>query len=40
MKFAATRPQYSVLTTEKGFELPSLDHALERFFKEQELITL
>ena len=40
MGFAAARPQYSVLTTEKGFELPSLDDALERFFREQVLVKL
>ncbi|MGI8636622.1 MAG: SDR family oxidoreductase, partial [Segetibacter sp.] len=39
MNFIASRPAYSVLATEKGFELPSLDNALDRFFKEQELIT-
>ncbi len=33
----ATRPAYSVLTTERGFKLPSLDNALERYFKEQEM---
>jgi len=36
----APRPHYSVLNSEKCFELPSLDNALERFFKEQQLITL
>lgn len=40
MNFAASRPAYSVLNTEKGFELPSLDHALDMFFREQELIAL
>jgi len=39
MNFTASRPAYSVLATEKGFELPSLDNALDRFFREQELIT-
>jgi dTDP-4-dehydrorhamnose reductase len=34
----APRPSYSVLTTEKGFELPSWDNALERFFEEQEVV--
>ncbi len=38
MNFAASRPAYSVLNTEKGFELPSLDHALGMFFREQEFI--
>jgi dTDP-4-dehydrorhamnose reductase len=36
----APRPAYSVLTTEKGFELPSWEHALERFFHEQELLKM
>jgi len=40
MNFVASRPNYSVLTTEKGFELPGLDNALDRFFKEQEMITV
>ncbi|MCW3115015.1 MAG: dTDP-4-dehydrorhamnose reductase [Segetibacter sp.] len=40
MNFLASRPAYSALTTEKGFELPGLDNALDRFFKEQELITV
>ena len=40
MNFAASRPAYSVLDTEKGFELPSLDHALNMFFKEQECIAI
>ena len=40
MNFAASRPTYSVLDTEKGFELPSLNHALDIFFKEQECLVL
>lgn len=40
MNFAASRPNYSVLDTEKGFELPSLDHALSMFFREQECIAI
>jgi dTDP-4-dehydrorhamnose reductase len=40
MGFTATRPTYSVLDTEKGFEMPTLDNALERFFREQELIRM
>lgn len=40
MNFIASRPAYSVLTSEKGFELPNLDNALDRFFREQELITM
>jgi dTDP-4-dehydrorhamnose reductase len=39
MGWAAPRPHYSVLKTEKGLELPSLDNALERFFKEHEILT-
>lgn len=38
MNLPAPRPDYSVLTTEKGFELPSLEDALSRFFKEQHLV--
>ncbi|MDQ6813560.1 MAG: SDR family oxidoreductase, partial [Bacteroidota bacterium] len=40
MNFIASRPTYSVLNTEKGFELPGIDNALDRFFKEQEMITV
>jgi dTDP-4-dehydrorhamnose reductase len=40
MGWVAPRPYYSVLKTEKGLELPSLDNALERFFNEQELLTI
>jgi dTDP-4-dehydrorhamnose reductase len=40
MGWVAPRPYYSVLKTEKGLELPSLENALERFFKEQELLTI
>lgn len=40
MNFDAVRPLYSVLDTEKGFELPSLDHALSMFFREQECIVM
>jgi dTDP-4-dehydrorhamnose reductase len=40
MNFVAPRPAYSVLTTEKGFEMPCLDNALDRFFIEQELIAV
>jgi dTDP-4-dehydrorhamnose reductase len=40
MNFKASRPAYSVLTTEKGFEMPGLENALDRFFIEQELITM
>ncbi len=40
MNLPASRPAYSVLDTEKGFELPSLDHALDMFFREQECIAV
>ncbi len=40
MCLVAPRPQYSVLKSEKGFTLPKLDNALDRFFHEQELITI
>ena len=40
MGWVAPRPYYSVLKTEKGLELPSLENALERFFREQVLLTI
>jgi dTDP-4-dehydrorhamnose reductase len=40
MGLEAPRPYYSVLKSEKVFELPSLDNALERFFNEQQLIPI
>ncbi|TDH21441.1 NAD-dependent epimerase/dehydratase family protein [Segetibacter sp. 3557_3] len=40
MGFVAPRPQYSVLKSEKGFTLPNLENALDRFFHEQELVTI
>ncbi|MEJ7827353.1 MAG: dTDP-4-dehydrorhamnose reductase [Segetibacter sp.] len=40
MRLAAARPSYSVLNTEKGFELPSWEHALDRYFREQECLSL
>jgi dTDP-4-dehydrorhamnose reductase len=40
MGWIAPRPYFSVLKTEKGLELPSLENALERFFNEQELLTI
>jgi hypothetical protein len=39
MCLIAPRPSYSVLKSEKGFELPSLDDALERYFRQQEILT-
>jgi len=35
MGWLAKRPKYSVLRSERGLKLPSLDHALERFFQEK-----
>jgi dTDP-4-dehydrorhamnose reductase len=32
LKYKATRPSYSVLKSEKGIFLPSLDSAIDRFF--------
>jgi dTDP-4-dehydrorhamnose reductase len=40
LNWKAPRPSYTVLTTERGFELPSLENALNRYFTEQEKITL
>lgn len=40
MNLVAPRPQYSVLTTERGFEMPSLENALGRYFAEQEVLVL
>ncbi|WP_247237476.1 dTDP-4-dehydrorhamnose reductase [Telluribacter sp. SYSU D00476] len=34
MDWIAPRPQYSVLKSEKGAQLPSLDNALDRFFSD------
>jgi dTDP-4-dehydrorhamnose reductase len=39
MGLIAPRPHYSVLKSEKCFQLPSLDNSLERFFSEQELMS-
>jgi dTDP-4-dehydrorhamnose reductase len=33
MNWAAPRPLYSVLATEKGYSLPTLENALDRFFR-------
>ena len=38
LNLKAARPAYSVLAPEKGFKIPSLNNALERFFKEQEVL--
>jgi dTDP-4-dehydrorhamnose reductase len=35
MLWKAIRPSYSVLQSNRGLQLPSLDNALERFFKEK-----
>ncbi len=37
MGWKAQRPEYSVLQSERGIKLPSLDNALNTFFKEQEV---
>jgi len=37
MNYPAARPHYSVLKSEKGIELPSLDNALERFFFDRKI---
>ena len=38
MNHIAKRPAYSVLNSERGLLLPSLDDALNRYFQEQELL--
>lgn len=35
MEWQAKRPLYSVLQSEKGIKLPTLEYAIERFFEEQ-----
>ncbi|GAB3171125.1 dTDP-4-dehydrorhamnose reductase [Telluribacter humicola] len=40
MQWIAPRPQYSVLKSEKGAQLPSLDNALDRFFYEANAYSL
>jgi dTDP-4-dehydrorhamnose reductase len=40
MRLAAPRPAFSALTTEKGFELPSWENALDRYFREQETMSI
>jgi len=37
ISLAAQRPRYSVLGSEKGTFLPSLDNALQRFFNERKI---
>jgi dTDP-4-dehydrorhamnose reductase len=37
ISFVAPRPVYSVLGSEKGILLPSLDNALQRFFNERKI---
>ena len=37
LQLPAVRPVYSVLKSEKGIELPTLDHALDRYFAERNL---
>ncbi|HEV7347074.1 family 1 glycosylhydrolase [Telluribacter sp.] len=38
MPFSAPRPDYTVLQSEKGIVLPSLDYALSRFFSEYSAV--
>ena len=40
MGLVAARPAYTVLKSEKGFELPTLDDALGRYMWQQEMLTL
>jgi dTDP-4-dehydrorhamnose reductase len=40
MNYVATRPIYSVLGSEKGYLLPTLENALQRFFDEKKVNTL
>ena len=40
MGLTAKRPFYTVLNSEKSFEMPTLEHALGRYFHDQRLITL
>ena len=35
MEWKARRPEYSALQSDKGIKLPSLQHAIERFFEEK-----
>ncbi|HEY1025547.1 MAG TPA: sugar nucleotide-binding protein, partial [Sphingobacteriaceae bacterium] len=39
LRFRALRPKYSVLKSEKGMTMPSLDDALDRFLIDQEILT-
>jgi dTDP-4-dehydrorhamnose reductase len=40
LNLAAQRPEYTVLGTEKGQMLPTLENALERYFIEKERFAL
>ena len=40
LNWKAQRPRYSVLKSEKGILLPSLDNALKRYFEERKSISL
>ncbi|WP_423146477.1 family 1 glycosylhydrolase [Rubrolithibacter danxiaensis] len=40
LEFKAQRPVYSVLNSERALLLPDLENALDRYFKEQELVLL
>jgi dTDP-4-dehydrorhamnose reductase len=38
ISLAATRPAYSVLGSERGIQLPTLENALQRFFNERKIL--
>ena len=38
LELRAPRPAYSVITSEKGLQLPSLENALDRFFYERRVV--
>lgn len=40
LNWVASRPRYSALKSERGMVLPPLEDALDRFFAEQELISI
>ncbi len=40
MKFRAKRPRNSAMKTEKGVKLPTLEDALNRYFKDQQFYTI
>ncbi len=40
LNWVASRPRYSALKSEKGMVLPALEDALDRFFAEQQLVSI